>query len=400
MAWTVDLLYEGFVKIIEDPNRFLEDDFMIDEMWAPIANKIPPFRDFLTHMYDEHSSNKIAHSSEDEKTLPYNELRQALFYPTQRGIAQSTELSLQLAVVIATTMRAEFVNTTKNTARYLSAIGGVSSLTKISEEQRVAGFGVDASNSVSESVHAASTDMLVVFGTIHAQYCAAIGQSRFNNDFGRAHKNLVRGQKNTSKRKKIKYTGANSIGSFHKLSANAQTSLIRFAKEHAKNQKEKVDGYLKEQFQDRMDKAMKGREKNLDEAMETYIDALFCLKLYHSPRRWWSAAQARREFAALPSDARRLAVAKQQLLIYVNGLEIEDAHHPWTKEGHTYTGHKLLEWIINTAMPLAKELEKKWTAACGTHRADEELARSALSRNYVGSSGRRRHFGEGGNGKV
>jgi len=140
---------------------------------------------------------------------------------------------------------------------------------------------------------------------------------------------------------------------------NAQISLIRFAKDHATKQRDKVDGYLKEQFQARMDKATEGRKKNLNIAMETYIDALFCLKLYHSPRRWRSAAQARREFAMLPSDARRLVVAKQQLLMYANGLEIEGAHHPWSKDKHTYTGYELLEWIINTVMPLAKELDRK-----------------------------------------
>ena len=189
-------------------------------------------------MNDEHSSKNIGVTGENERTLPYNELRQAVFYPTRHDISQSTDLSLELAVVIATTMRAEFVDPRKNTARYLSEINGISSLAVISEEQRVAGYGVDASNSVSESVHAASTDMFVVFGTIRAQFCAGIGQSRFNNDFGRGHKNLVRGQKKTSK-KRVKSTGANTVGAFHGLSANAQKSLIRFAKEHAKKQRGK-----------------------------------------------------------------------------------------------------------------------------------------------------------------
>ena len=72
----------------------------------------------------------------------------------------------------------------------------------MTEEQRVAGFGVDASNSTAESVIGASTDMFKVFGTIRAQYCAAIGQTRFNNDFGRAHKELVHGQKNQRGRRK------------------------------------------------------------------------------------------------------------------------------------------------------------------------------------------------------
>ena len=305
MAATVDLLYNGFGKVIERPERYLEDDFMIDEMWAPITKKVPPFRDFLTHMYEEHTSNPVGKYAEEDKTLPYDVMRAAVFYPTRRDIVQSTDLSLQLGVRIATTMRAEFVNPKKNTARYLSAIGGKSSLAEISEEQRVAGFGVDASNSVSESVHAASTDMLVVFGTIRTQYCAAIGQTRSNNDFGRAHKNLVQGQKKTSTKTKIVSTGANTVGAFHKLSPNAQKSLIRFSKEHAKAQKQRVDGYLREQFQTRMEKAMVGRRRNLTEAMETYIDALFCLMLYYSLRRWRSGSQARREYAALTCEGRR-----------------------------------------------------------------------------------------------
>ena len=63
---------------------------------------------------------------------------------------------------------------------------------------------------------------------------------------------------------------------------NAQISLIRFVKDHATKQKDKVDGYLKEQFQARMDKATEGRKKILNKAIETYIDALLCLKLYLS----------------------------------------------------------------------------------------------------------------------
>ena len=76
MAWAVDLLYD---EVVERPQRFLEDNFMIDGMWAPIANTIPPFQDFLTHLYAEHSSKNISHLVDNEKTLPYNELRQALF---------------------------------------------------------------------------------------------------------------------------------------------------------------------------------------------------------------------------------------------------------------------------------------------------------------------------------
>ena len=211
LAWVIDILYDGFGKVIEQLQRYLRDDFIIDEMWAPVTNKVPPFKNFLTHMYEERTSKTVGHSTEDEKTIPLDELRAAVFYPTHRDIIQSTNLSIQLGVVIATTMREEFVNPRKNTSKYLSAIGGESSMEVMTEEQRVAGFGVDASNSTAESVIGASTDMFKVFGTIRAQYCAAIGQTRFNNDFGRAHKELVHGQKKINEEEEKEYRS-----SFHR----------------------------------------------------------------------------------------------------------------------------------------------------------------------------------------
>ena len=72
--------------------------------------------------------------------------------------------------------------------KYLLEIGGKASMSVVTKEGRAGGLGIDVSNSVSESVHAASTvrrlAILVQFGL---NYCAAIGQSCFNNDFGRAH---------------------------------------------------------------------------------------------------------------------------------------------------------------------------------------------------------------------
>ena len=100
-----------------------------------------------------------------------------------------------------------------------------------------------------------------------------------------------------------------------------------------------------------------------------------------------------------PSDARRLVVAKQQLLMYANGLEIEGAHHPWSKDKHTYTGYELLE-DHKHGHAVGKGIGQKRTAANGTHCADEKLACGALSWNYVGSSSGRSHFGEGGDGQV
>ena len=85
-------------------------------------------------------------------------------------------------------------------------------------------------------------------------------------------------------------------------SPNVQKSLIWFAKNHAKEQKEQFGKYLKEQFQTSMDKEKNARQKLLDKRIERYLDAMFCLHLYHSPICQRSAAQARQEFAVLGYD--------------------------------------------------------------------------------------------------
>ena len=100
---------------------------------------------------------------------------------------------------------------------FFSTIGGKASMSVETEEERADGLGIDARNSVSESVHVASTDMLVVFGTIRVGYCAAIGQSRFNNDFGRAHKNNDSSRKSTYSWIAHELQVGTSLGRHHNL---------------------------------------------------------------------------------------------------------------------------------------------------------------------------------------
>ena len=114
-------------------------------------------------------------------------------------------MTKELGGVMATIFREEFRDGSKATAKYLSTIGGARSLRNMSMEDRKAGLGMAASNGVSESLHAAATDMLQVFGTIDMARVGAIGQSRFNNDYGRAHKTLVTGRKAVSEKQKNKW---------------------------------------------------------------------------------------------------------------------------------------------------------------------------------------------------
>ena len=52
-------------------------------------------------------------------------------------------------------------------------------------------------------------------------------------------------------------------------------------------------------------------------------------------------------------------VVKDQIQILYIGLVIEEAHHAYSKDGHTYTAGELFEKLADTAIPLYIDLKKK-----------------------------------------
>ena len=55
----------------------------------------------------------------------------------------------------------------------------------------------------------------------------------------------------------------------------------------------------------------------------------------------------------------RSDVVKYQLHILYIGLGIEEAHHMYSKDGHTYTADKLFEHLVETEIPLYVDLKRK-----------------------------------------
>ena len=91
----------------------------------------------------------------------------------------------------------------------------------VSEQERIAGRGIDATNSISESLHASSTHGhgLKIGGTIRLDHCTAEGQTRANNDFGRQHVSLVSGWAS-------KVNADKELGTFHSLPPELQRTAI------------------------------------------------------------------------------------------------------------------------------------------------------------------------------
>ena len=60
------------------------------------------------------------------------------------------------------------------------------------------------------------------------------------------------------------------------------------------------------------------------------------------------------EFNKLSFNARKLKYTKEQIHIRYLGLGWEKAHHPWSKNGHTYSAVELLDHLVTTVIPLEK----------------------------------------------
>ena len=101
------------------------------------------------------------------------------------------DLCCQLGEESAAAFLREFRDPSKATHNYLSSIRGKYSIAVISGDDRKASLGKEASNSIAESIHAASTYSLKTYGTIRLDSASGEGQAQANNDFGRGHNAFV-----------------------------------------------------------------------------------------------------------------------------------------------------------------------------------------------------------------
>ena len=149
---------------------------------------------------------------------------------------------------------------------------------KVTEEEKLAGRGLAASNCISESVHATSTYDLQRYGTISLLHCATGGQSRTSNEFGREVNRLVKGRRATN----VKAT--KDMGGFYEYPRELQMTALMAAKEESKNHMEEYLLMLAKQEGARRRKEEIAFEKNIEAAEEDLLEAMLLLEQYHSDR--------------------------------------------------------------------------------------------------------------------
>jgi len=66
MAEVVDLMDEACGKIVDDPDKLLDDVFMMN-VFSPIATRLPPLQEYIEYMFEEKMSNAVGSREEEDK---------------------------------------------------------------------------------------------------------------------------------------------------------------------------------------------------------------------------------------------------------------------------------------------------------------------------------------------
>ena len=129
--------------------------------------------------------NVLSSRLEEDKALSYDILCTELFYPTRADVRQSVDVACQLGEISVERFVTEFRDQGKATCKYLTSLDGRKCQKNVSERERKDMLGLDASNSVSESLHACTKSMQKECGpNARIDRLADVAQSQFNNDYG------------------------------------------------------------------------------------------------------------------------------------------------------------------------------------------------------------------------
>eukprot|EP00956_Cyclotella_meneghiniana_P011123 scaffold15566_cov34-Cyclotella_meneghiniana.AAC.1 len=350
MGKALDIMESAFMEIIDDPGKFLDEDFMMG-LFSEISDKVDPFKAYLEYMFEEKLGNVVENTkSEDDKVLPYDLIRAAVFYPDRDDIRKTDDLCRELAVTAASAFLIEFRDERKATAQYLSSIGGENSLAVISESKRKAGLGKESSNSTSESLHGTVTHLMKVSGTIRLDHAAGDGMLQTNGHVDRNVSQYIKKNRND----KSDEDEAPSL--FFQLPEELRITAMIAAKRGAPTLRKEHDVALKLQKEADLRRKRVEHQKNLENAKEEYIKAWDLIDIYHSERGWKKLSQAMRVFNGISSEPTRLKAVKEQITIRVKGFGWKEAAHAWSKGGTAYDSLELMKHFVDVILPMEAKL--------------------------------------------
>ena len=259
---------------------------------------------------------------------------------------QTTEFCHELAVGVATTLLTELTDPKKSTHNYIN--DGMLAFNNLSLAEKEASLGMRANNDPSEGNFATFTDVLCNSGRISIDSAAGIGQARYNKDLYRDHGRFITRGKGKGTRTDL----SAQTGAFHTLPEKLQDSLLAVAKKNGMRSRRQFAVSLRRQREARAAKAANALAMKLQSTEKDLINISYLHQKYFSPRCWKTLHQALDEFEQLTSKKEKIECVKEQILIRYLGLGWEEAHHPWSKNKHTYTASELLKHLCEVVIPL------------------------------------------------
>ena len=180
-----------------------------------------------------------------------------VFYPTRHENQQTNDLCVDLAREVATCLMLEVADPKKATSDYLLECDGRFSWSKLTAEEKNATIGNCATTDPLESEFATFTEVLTTGGRIGLDLASGIGQTRYNNDFGRGQEEYV-----TCWRSKTA-PSVKSAGLFHDLPVELQYSFVVTSKRHAPESRQKFNESSRTQREQHYEKKAAARDKKL-----------------------------------------------------------------------------------------------------------------------------------------
>ena len=179
---------------------------------------------------------------------------------TQRENQQMHNLCVDLAREVAMCLMLEVADPKKATSDYLAKCNGRFNWSKLTAEEKNATIGIQATNDPLESEFATFTKVLATGGRIDLDLASGIGQTHYNNDFGRAQEEYVPGRRSNAPSMK-------SVGLFHELPVELQDSLVVASKRHVPKSRQKFIESLQRQQERRYEKKAAAKDKKLQGEM-------------------------------------------------------------------------------------------------------------------------------------
>ena len=199
----LDLTYDAFQEIEEDPSKFMDEDFMMN-IYKPLYEQLPELEDHLLWYFEEKNNLTFGDTTQADRKPGMKLAREELFHPIHQENRETHDKCLLLCQGLGACMILEMEDPRKVTHEYLDAVKGKYSVSQISEEEKKASYGIKPNNDpVEQSFACLDHSVATMGGNASVSRAAASGVAMYNQYLSRDTTGMVTGRRSKKKRRRI-----------------------------------------------------------------------------------------------------------------------------------------------------------------------------------------------------